>query len=57
MYGLERPDWCFDAPPDYDSKHRNWEYLIKTCDLEGVELHLKVAPNVVDGTIKVITKF
>jgi hypothetical protein len=57
LYGLERPDWTLAAPPDYDARHKNWEYLIKTVDIEGVELDLKIAPNPADGTIIVITKF
>jgi hypothetical protein len=57
LYGLERKDWVLAAPPDYDNDHKNWEYLIKTVNIEGEELHLKIAPNVADGTVRVITKF
>jgi hypothetical protein len=57
LYGLERADWIIVSPPDYDKEHNSWEYLIKTCDLDGVELHLKVVPGPADGTVKVITKF
>ena len=57
MHGLERSDWVIDAPPDYDGKHKSWEYLIKTCDLEGVELHLKLTASSTDGTVRVITKY
>jgi hypothetical protein len=57
MYGLEHSGWVFASPPDYDSKHESWEYLIKTCDLEGDELHLKLVPHATDGTIKIITKY
>jgi hypothetical protein len=57
LYGLERPDWTLAAPPDYDEHHRNWEYKIKTIDVEGDELGLKIAPNPADGTVVVITKF
>lgn len=57
LYGLEHPDWILVAPPDYDDDHKNWEYLIKTVDIEGIELHLKIAPNPADGTAYVITKF
>jgi hypothetical protein len=54
---LERSNWTLAAPPDYDATHKNWEYQIKTVDIEGVELGLKIAPNPVDGTVIVITKF
>jgi hypothetical protein len=57
LYGLERSDWTLAAPPNYDAEHRNWEYQIKTVDIEGVELGLKIAPNPTDGTVIVITKF
>ena len=57
LYGLERSDWTLAAPPDYDSEHKNWEYKIRTVDIEGVELVLKIAPTLADGTVKVITKF
>jgi hypothetical protein len=57
MYGLERTDWVLAASPDYDQNHKSWEYLIRTCDLDGIELHLKVVPNPDDGTVKVITKY
>src|SRR5690242_5052740 len=57
LYGLERSDWVLAAEPDYDPDHKNWEYLIRTHDLEGDELHLKVVPNPSEGTVRVITKF
>jgi hypothetical protein len=57
LYGLERSDWSLAAPPDFDDTHKNWEYEIKTVDIEGVELHLKIAPRVDDGTVLVITKY
>jgi hypothetical protein len=41
---LERTDWVIVSPPDYDQEHNSWEYLIRTCDLDGVELHLKIVP-------------
>jgi hypothetical protein len=46
LYGLERSDWSLAAPPDFE-----------TVDIEGVELHLKIAPRVDDGTVLVITKY
>lgn len=57
LHGLGRSDWSLAAPPDYDEDHKNWEYKIRTVDIEGVELHLKIAPNPADGTVRVITKF
>jgi hypothetical protein len=57
LYGLERSDWILVATPDYDPQHKNWEYKIKTVDIDGDELTLKIAPNLTDGTITVITKF
>ena len=57
LYGLERSGWTLAAPPDYDAEHKNWEYKIKTVDIEGDELCLKIAPNPSDGTVIVVTKF
>lgn len=57
LYGLEFSDWVFAAPPNYDEKHKNWEYLIKTQDLEGEELQLKVAAKIDDKTLIIISKF
>jgi hypothetical protein len=57
MYGLERSDWSIAASPDFDTVHKMWEYEIKTVDIEGIELHLKICPNPVDGTVIVITKY
>jgi hypothetical protein len=57
LYGLECSDWTLSAPPDYDAGHKNWEYLVKTRDVDGAELHLKIAPNPSDGTVQVITKY
>lgn len=57
LYGLERSDWTLAATPDYDEDHGSWEYEIKTVDIEGEELHLKVAPIPSDGVVWVITKF
>ena len=59
MFGLERSDWVLAKPPNYDPhpKHKTWEYLIRTRDIEGDELHLKIAVYPKEGRIKVITKF
>ena len=57
LYGLERGDWVLAKSPDYDFRHKNWEYLIKTHDIEGDELHLKIAVFQSDGRLIVITKY
>ena len=57
LYGLEHSDWTLAAAPDYDSAHKNWEYKIKTVDIDDVELFLKIAPDPSAGTVLVITKF
>jgi hypothetical protein len=57
LFGLEKSDWVLAAPPNYDDDHKGWEYLIKTTDIEGVELELKIAAKPVDGTVIVISKF
>lgn len=48
IFGLERSDWRLARKPDYDQEHKSWEYLIATKDIEGDELHIKIAafPNV-----------
>jgi hypothetical protein len=56
-YGLERGDWTIEKPPNYDQGHHSWEYLIRTVDIEGDELHLKVAAYPADNRIAVITKY
>ncbi len=55
-YGLEWSGWVFEEPPNYDEDHEGWEYLIKTRDLDEIELHLKISPNDADG-LTVITKY
>src|SRR5208282_4908290 len=45
VYGLEREDWKLCKEPDYDEEFENWEYLIQTWDIEGEEIHLKIAVN------------
>ena len=57
IFGLERKGWTLARTPDYDADHGNWEYLIKTTDIEGEELHLKVAVYPEEGRLKVVTKF
>ena len=38
IYGLERGDWTFDRPPEFDEDHKNWKYFIKTVDIESEPL-------------------
>ena len=57
IHGLERTDWTLAKTPDYDEEHRNWEYLIRTVDIEGEELHVKIAAFPDDKRIEVITRW
>lgn len=57
LYGLERPNWILEKPPDYDEKHRSWEYLIKTVDIEGDELHIKIAAYPAEKRFEVISRW
>lgn len=57
LYGLERKDWVLAKPPDYDAEHENCEYLIKTVDVEGNELHIKLAAYPADKRIEIITRW
>lgn len=56
-HGLERKTWTLARIPNYDNDHKSWEYLIKTVDIEGDELHLKIAVYPADNRICVITKY
>jgi hypothetical protein len=57
LHGLERDDWKFVRSPDYDAKHKSWEYLIGTQDLDGDELHIKLAAYPNESRIEVITRW
>ena len=57
LFGLESSGWTLATAPDFDAQHKNWEYLIRTTDVDGDELHLKIAPNTLGGTVKVLTKY
>jgi len=57
IHGLEHPDWAFAQPPNYDDGHGNWEYLIKTVDIEGEELHIKIAAFPSEKRFEVITRW
>lgn len=56
LFGLERKDWTLEKT-DFDDKHNNQEYLIKTVDVEGVELHLKIVVYPEENRLLVITKY
>ena len=57
IYGLEHRAWSFAKTPNYDAEHRNWEYLIRTVDIEGEELHLKIAAFPAEKRIEIITRW
>jgi hypothetical protein len=57
IYGLERKDWVLAQAPNYDTEHENWEYLIKTVDVEGCELHIKLAAYPGDKRVAIITRW
>lgn len=57
VYGLERRDWTLAAAPNYDTQHKTWEYLIKTKDLEGNDLHIKLAVFPQQNRFEVITRW
>jgi hypothetical protein len=58
-YGLERKDWTLAKEPNWDDnpKHHNWEYLIRTVDVDQMELHLKLAIYPGENRIRIITKY
>jgi hypothetical protein len=56
-YGLDREDWYQCRQPDFDEEHNNWEYLIHTVDIEGDELHLKIAVDEKNKRFEVISKW
>ena|SRR5690348_6017668 len=56
-HGLEQDDWLVCQDPDFDEEFNNWEYLIQTRDIEGDELHLKIAVDVTYGRFEVISKW
>lgn len=57
IHGLERKDWTLAEAPNYDPEHGNWEYLIKTQDLDGNELHIKIAVQSQLNRLEVITRW
>ena len=57
IHGLERKDWILEREPNYDEEHRGWEYLIKTVDIDGDELHIKLCAHPADKRIDIITRW
>jgi len=57
IQGLERKDWVLEKRPNYDEEHRKWEYLIKTVDIEGQDLHIKICATPADKRIEIITRW
>ena len=55
-YGLSL-SFTLAENPNWDADHKSWEYLIRTIDLDGSELRMKIAVDVEFGRIRVITKF
>lgn len=57
LHGLERTDWVLASKPNYDADHDNWEYLLKTVDVEGEELHIKLAAYPAEKRVEIITRW
>jgi hypothetical protein len=57
IHGLEREDWVLTKTPDYDPAHESYEYLIRTVDVEGDELHIKLAAFPDEKRFEVITRW
>ena len=57
LYGLESVAWVFAEPPDFDERHKSWEYLIITTDIEGDYLTIKIAAFPDDKRFEVITRW
>ena len=55
-YGLGRKDWTLKGPPT-ESRTGGFKYLIRTVDIEQVELHLLVKPDTATGNLKILTKY
>ena len=55
IHGLERSDWELAKDPNWDDEHASYEYLIRTADIEGEELTIKLAIYPEEKRIKVIT--
>jgi hypothetical protein len=57
IHGLERRDWKLAEAPDYDEEFESWEYLVQTVDIEGDELHLKIAAYPDERRIAIISRW
>ncbi len=56
QYGLSRRDWTLERPPE-PSNTGGFKYLIRTVDVDLVELHLLVKPDTATATLKILTKY
>lgn len=50
-------NWILAEKPNWDPSHRNWEYLVRTKDIEGDELHIKIVVEPEFVRIRIITKY
>ena len=57
LYGLKQSDWVYAKEPDFDTVHNTWEYLIRTKDVEGNELEIKLAAYPDYNRIRIITRW
>jgi hypothetical protein len=55
IHGLEQSNWELRRDPNWDDEHTSYEYLIRTVDIEGEELTIKLAIYPEEKRIKVIT--
>lgn len=55
-YGLGRKDWTLEGEPKR-SRTGGFKYLIRTVDVDQVELHLLVKPDTETGNLKILTKY
>ena len=56
LAGLERADWILEST-EYDEKHKNWKYRIKTKDVEGDDLTILLTASQETLSVKVITRW
>jgi hypothetical protein len=55
-YGLCLKGWILEGLPE-PSKTGGFKYLIKTVDIDNVELHLLVKPEIGTSSLKILTKY
>lgn len=56
-HGLDQDDWYQCRNADFDKEHKTWEYLIRTVDIEGDVLHLKITVDEKSKRFEVISKW